>query len=54
MGLLPDKCFSFRNGLQHTIPDALQSVVFVWDLNCILHIPECDDTGFKIMIVEKL
>jgi hypothetical protein len=34
--------------------DALQSVVFVWDLNCMLHIPECDDAGFKIVVVEKL
>ena len=35
-------------------PDPLQSVVCVWDLNCILHICEYDDTGFKIVVVEKL
>jgi len=43
---LPDKCFSFWNGATHH-SDALQSVVFVWDLNCMLHIPEYDDTGFN-------
>jgi hypothetical protein len=51
-GLL-DKCFSFWNGATHH-SDALQSVVFVWDLNCVLHIHEYDDTGFKIVVVEKL
>ena len=53
MGLLPDKCFSFWNGATHH-SDAFQSVVIVWDLNCMLHIPEYEDTGFKIVVVEKL
>jgi hypothetical protein len=34
-----------RFATHHSV--ALQSVVFVWDLNCMLRIPEFDDTGFK-------
>jgi hypothetical protein len=53
MGLLPDKCFSFWNGAKHN-SEAFQSVTIVWDLNCMLHIPEYEGTGFKIVVVEKL
>jgi hypothetical protein len=35
-------------------PDALQSVIFVFDLNCMLHIPEYDYIGFKVAVVEML
>jgi len=51
--LLLDKCFSFWNGAKQR-SEAFQSVVIVWDLNCMLHIPEYEGTSFNIVVVEKL
>jgi len=42
------------SGMVQHHSEAFQSVVIVWDLNCMLHIPEYEGTGFKIVVVEKL